>query len=69
MAVNTGTLRAYDITATTTAAGEGTAPDQRRLYNFGDRIIKLNPNAQEFLPFLMALNKAPTDDPVFRSLQ
>lgn|GEM_PF-2366981 len=69
MTVNTGTLRAYDITAATTAAGEGQAPDQRRLYNFGDRIIKLNPNAQKFLTFLMALRKAPTDDPVFRYLQ
>ena len=69
MAINTGTLRAYDITAAATAAGEGTAPDQRRIYNFGDRIIKLNPNAQKFLTFLMALRKFPTDDPVFRYLQ
>lgn len=69
MAINTGTLRAYDITAAAVAAGEGTAPDQRRIYNFGDRIIKLNPNAQKFLTFLMALRKFPTDDPVFRYLQ
>ena len=69
MAVNTGLLRAYDITAAATAAGEGTAPDQRRLYNFGDRIIKLEPNAQKFLTFLMAQHKVPTDDPVFRYLQ
>ncbi len=68
MTVNAGTLRAYDITAAAATAGEGQAPDQRRIYNFGDRIIKLNPNAQKFLTFLMALRKEPTDDPVFRYL-
>lgn len=69
MSVNQGVLRAYDITAAAVAAGEGTAPDQRRVYNFGDRIIRLNPNAQKFLTFLLALRKFPTDDPVFRFLQ
>ena len=69
MAVNTGVLRAYDITAAATAAGEGTAPDQRRMYNFGSRVIQLNPNSSKFFTFLAALRKFPTDDPVFRYLQ
>ena len=35
---NSGTLKSSDVTAAAASAGVGTAPDRRRLYNFGDRV-------------------------------
>jgi hypothetical protein len=66
---NSGTLKSSDVTASTTSAGVGTAPDRRRLYNFGDRVAELAPEESPFFVYLNKVAKAPTDDPVFRYLE
>jgi len=66
---NSGTLKSSDITASSTSAGVGTAPDRRRLYNFGDRVAELAPEESPFFVYLSKVAKAPTDDPVFRYLE
>ena len=66
---NSGTLKSSDITASTTSAGVGQAPDRRRLYNFGDRVAELAPEESPFFVYLSKVAKAPTDDPVFRYLE
>ena len=43
MAITSGTLKSSSITAAATSADVGTAPDQRRLYDFGDRVAELSP--------------------------
>ena len=43
MGVTAGQLKATNITAAATSAGYGQAPDQRRLYDFGDRVAELSP--------------------------
>ena len=40
MAVTQGVKSSYDITAATTGAGVGQAPDRRRLYDFSDKIVQ-----------------------------
>ena len=66
---NSGTLKSSDVTASSTSAGVGTAPDRRRLYNFGDRVAELAPEESPFFVYLSKVAKAPTDDPVFRYLE
>ena len=66
---NSGTLKSSDVTASTTSAGVGQAPDRRRLYNFGDRVAELAPEESPFFVYLSKVAKAPTDDPVFRYLE
>ena len=66
---NSGTLKSSDVTASTTSAGVGQAPDRRRLYNFGDRVADLAPEESPFFVYLSKVAKAPTDDPVFRYLE
>jgi|TARA_R110000824_G_scaffold2912_8_gene13264 hypothetical protein len=66
---NSGGLKSSDVTASTTSAGVGTAPDRRRLYNFGDRVHELNPEESPFFVYLSQINKVPTDDSVFRYLE
>ena len=66
---NTGTLKSSDITASTTSAGVGQAPDRRRIFNFGDRVAELAPEESPFFVYLSQVAKAPTDDPVFRYLE
>ena len=69
MAVNTGILKSTDITnAATSVSGEST-PDQRRLYDFGDRVAELSPEESPFFVYLSKMSKAPTADPVFRFLE
>ena len=69
MAVNTGVLKSTDITnAATSISGEST-PDQRRLYDFGDRVAELSPDESPFFVYLSKMSKAPTSDPVFRFLE
>ena len=68
LSYNAGTLKSSDITASTTSAGVGTAPDRRRLYNFGDRVAELAPEESPFFVYLSKVAKAPTDDPIFRYL-
>ena len=66
---NSGGLKSSDVTASTTSAGVGTAPDRRRLYNFGDRVHELSHEESPFFVYLSQVNKVPTDDSVFRYLE
>jgi len=69
LSYNAGTLKSSDITASTTSAGVGQAPDRRLLFNFGDRVAELAPEESPFFVYLSKVAKAPTDDPVFRYLE
>ena len=69
MAITSGTLKSSSITAAATSAGVGQAPDQRRLYDFGDRVAELSPEESPFFVYLNKVAKAPTNDPVFRFLE
>lgn len=69
MAINSGTLYSSDITASTTSAGVGVAPDQRRLYDFSNRVAELSPEETPFFVYLSNVAKTPTTDPVFRFLE
>ena len=50
MAINEGILKASNITAAATSAGYGQAPDQRKLYDFSDRVAELTPEESPFFP-------------------
>jgi hypothetical protein len=69
MAINKGMLKASQITASTTAAGYGQAPDQRKLYDFSDRVAELTPEESPFFTYLANVSKVATDDNVFRFLE
>ena len=69
MAYKVGTKLSSDVTAATTSAGVGQAPDLRRLYDFSDRVAELSPEESPFFVYLSKVAKAPTDDPVFRFLE
>jgi len=69
MAYYTGQLKSSNVTAAATSAGVGTAPDQRRLYDFSDRVAELAPEESPFFVYLSKVAKAPTDDSVFRFLE
>ncbi len=69
MAITAGQLKSSDITAAATTAGVGQAPDQRRLYDFGDRVAELSPDESPFFVYLSKMSKASTTDPVFRFLE
>jgi len=72
MAITSGQLKASNLTASTTAtgaSGTGVAPDQRRLFNFSDRIAELAPEESPFFVYLSKTAKLPTDDSLFRYLE
>lgn len=69
MAYNTGTLKSSNVTAAATSADVGQAPDQRRLYDFSDRVAELAPDESPFFVYLSKVAKVPTDDSVFRFLE
>ncbi len=69
MGVTAGQLKATNITAAATSADYGQAPDQRRLYDFGDRVAELSPEESPFFVYLNKMSKSPTNDPVFRFLE
>lgn len=72
MAITSGQLKASNLTAATTAtgaSGTGVAPDQRRLFNFSDRIAELAPEESPFFVYLSKTAKLPTDDSLFRYLE
>ena len=72
MAVNSGTLNTTDVAQTASnshASAHGTTPDNRRLYNFGDRVADLAPEESPFFVYLSKVSKVPTDDSVFRFLE
>tara|TARA_R110002167_G_scaffold57017_11_gene161680 strand:+ start:23 stop:1393 length:1371 start_codon:yes stop_codon:yes gene_type:complete len=69
MAITSGILKASNITAAATSAGYGTAPDQRKLYDFSDRVAELSPEESPFFTYLANVSKVATDDNVFRFLE
>ena len=69
MAINSGILKASNITAATTSAGYGEAPDQRKLYDFSDRVAELTPEESPFFTYLANVSKVATDDNIFRFLE
>ena len=72
MAVNQGTLKVTDVAQSASnshASAHGTTPDNRRLYNFGERVADLAPEESPFFVYLSKVSKVPTDDPVFRFLE
>ena len=72
MAINSGQLKVHNLSASTTATGAsntGVAPDQRRLFNFSDRIAELAPEETPFFVYLSKTAKLPTDDSLFRYLE
>ena len=64
-----GQIKQTDLTAATTSADYGVAPDRRRLYNFSDRIAELAPEESPFFVYLSQTAKLPTDDSLFRYLE
>ena len=69
MAYTKGIKLSSDVTAATTSAGVGTAPDLRRLYDFSDRVAELTPEESPFFVYLSKVAKDSTDDSVFRFLE
>jgi hypothetical protein len=72
MAVNQGQLKVTDVAQAASnshASTHGTTPDNRRLYNFGERVADLAPEESPFFVYLSKVSKVPTDDPVFRFLE
>lgn len=43
--------------------------DNRRIYNFGERIAELSPAQSPFFVYLNKVGRKPTDDPVFKFLE
>lgn len=43
--------------------------DNRRMFNFGERIAELAPQESPFFTYLSKVSKKPTDDPVFKFLE
>jgi hypothetical protein len=69
MAFNQDILKASQITAASTSAGYGQAPDQRKLYDFSDRVAELMPEESPFFVYLSQVSKVATDDNIFRYLE
>jgi|TARA_R100000353_G_scaffold40321_1_gene31995 hypothetical protein len=77
MAITKGTMNAIPVASESlgsfnnqvTAADYGSRPDQRRIYNFGDRIAELAPEESPFFVYLSQTAKLPTDDSLFRYLE
>ena len=69
MAFNQGQLKSSQITAVAADAGIGQRPDQRRLYDFSDRVAELMPEESPFFVYLSQVSKVATDDSVFRFLE
>jgi hypothetical protein len=69
MAITSGKYTASQFNAVNTAGDAGTALDQRRLYNFSDRIAELSPEESPFFSYLSKTAKLPTDDSLFRYLE
>ena len=69
MAINSGILKASNITAAATSADYGQAPDQRKLYDFSDRVAELSPEESPFFTYLANVSKVATDDNIFRFLE
>ena len=54
----------------TGAAPQGVSVnDNRRIYNFGERVAELAPQQSPFFVYLNKVGRKPTDDPVFKFLE
>jgi hypothetical protein len=57
------------------SGGTGSAPqgvsinDNRRIFNFGEKVAELNPVQSPFFTYLSKVSRKPTDDPVFKFLE
>tara|TARA_R100000700_G_C3178247_1_gene153846 strand:- start:2423 stop:3787 length:1365 start_codon:yes stop_codon:yes gene_type:complete len=72
MAITQGGVKTTDVVQASSnshASAQGTTPDVRRLYNFGDRVSDLSPEESPFFVYLSKVSKVPTDDSVFRFLE
>ena len=69
MAITSGQLKASNLTSAATSADYGQAPDQRRIYNFSDRVAALAPEESPFFVYMAKTAKMPTDDSLFRFLE
>ena len=70
--IRTGSLTSADAATTIAnahAASHGVAGDQRRLYDWGERVAELSPEESPFFVYLNRVSKVPTTDPVFRFLE
>ena len=70
--IRTGSLSSTGAATTIAnahAATHGVAGDQRRLYDWGDRVAELSPEESPFFVYLNKVSKVPTTDPVFRFLE
>jgi hypothetical protein len=65
-------LKSTDVSTTagnSHASAHGATPDNRRLYDFSDRVAELAPDESPFFVYLSKVAKVPTSDPVFRFLE
>jgi len=72
MAITQGGVKTTDVVQdwpNVHESANGTTPDVRRLYNFGDRVADLSPEESPFFVYLSKVSKVPTDDSVFRFLE
>jgi len=70
--IRTGSLSSSGAATTIAnahAAVHGVAGDQRRLYDWSDRVAELAPDESPFFVYLSKVSKVPTTDPVFRFLE
>ena len=66
MAITSGSGTTLD----TGAAAQGLSiNNNRRIFNFGDRVSELAPQQSPFFVYLSKVGKKPTDDPVFKFLE
>jgi len=67
-----GQLSSTDVATTagqSHASAHGATPDNRRMYDFSDRVAELAPEESPFFVYLSKIAKVPTSDPVFRFLE
>ncbi len=67
-----GQLASTDVSTTagnSHASAHGATPDNRRMYDFSDRVAELAPEESPFFVYLSKIAKVPTSDPVFRFLE
>jgi len=70
--IRTGSLSSAGAATTIANAhstDHGVAGDQRRLYDWSDRVAELSPDESPFFVYLSKVSKVPTSDPVFRFLE
>ena len=61
-------MATYSVTPGVTPAGVS-IDDNRRLFDFGERVAELAPEQSPFFVYLSKVAKKPTPDPVFKFLE